>query len=713
MDIATPAESEVRPRGDEAARVLNVSAGIVLLAWAGILADFGPVVSRILDNVHWTVAYTGAAWLGWIGVRRAERPDERETRRWFALGLSAYAVGQLLWVAQVIADWTPFPGPTDLGCGALGPASVWALWTALRAHGKSGRARAAALDAAMLATTALVVILAVYLPLRGDLRWPAMVVLIAYPAGFFAAAGVALVLALTFRLGLERRWLAVFAALFLSGSLWMQWNALLLRGAQGDGSLLNFLFSPCALALGWAALRWEARPVENADRDRLYEAILRILPLAAVVGAATALVLVLVLPGFSETLRVVVGLGAIVVVGLATARQTLLISERERLLEAERQARESEARFKALFDHAPDGVLIFENDFVVEANDGARRLFGGEAGDLIGLAPVDLLAGGPEETGHAARALEERVAAARAGRTQHFECRARTVEGTPFEAEVGLGRIETGERVLLQAWVRDISARKRAERTLIDLNTQLERRVEARTEELRAKNRELETFTYSVSHDLKAPLRGIDGYSRLLLEDHAESLDDEGRRFLGSVRQASLHMGQLIDDLLAYSQIERRAPAVAPVRPRAVARGILATLKPEIERRGLRVRLEIPEELTVRADAQGLTIALRNLIDNAMKFTRDAAEPEIEIGGRAAGGEGLLWVRDNGIGFDMRFVGRIFDIFQRLHRTEDYPGTGVGLAIVRKAMERAGGRTWAESTPGRGATFHLQLPLSE
>ncbi len=690
-----------------------MSAAIVVVAWTGILCDFGPIVSRILDNVHWTVAYTGAAWLGWIGVRRAERADERETRRWFALGLSAYAIGQILWVGQVILDWTPFPGPTDLGCGALGPAFVWALWTALRTHAKAGRGHAAALDAAMLATTALVVILAIYLPLRGDLDWPAMLVLIAYPAGFFAAAGVALVLALTFRLGLDRRWLAVFVALFLSGSLWMQWNALLLRGAQGDGSLLNFLFSPCALALGWAALRWEARPVEDDGRDQLYEAILRVLPLAAVLGAATALVLVLVLPGFSETLRVVVGLGAIIVVGLATARQALLISERERLLEAERKARESEARFKALFDHAPDGVLLLENGLVSEANAGACRLFGGEAADLAGLAATALLASGPDEAGDDAQRLADRIAAAGRGHPQHFECRARTLEGTPFEAEMGLGLVESGERVLLQAWVRDISARKRAERTLLDLNTELERRVEARTAELRAKNRELETFTYSVSHDLKAPLRGIDGYSRLLLEDHAESLDGEGRRFLGAVRQASLHMAQLIDDLLAYSQIERRAPAVGPVRPRAVARGILATLEPEIERRGMRVRLDIPEELTVRADAQGLTIALRNLVDNAMKFTRDATEPEIEIGGCAAAGSGLLWVRDNGIGFDMRFVGRIFDIFQRLHRSEDYPGTGVGLAIVRKAMERTGGRAWAESTPGRGATFHLQLPLSE
>lgn len=257
----------------------------------------------------------------------------------------------------------------------------------------------------------------------------------------------------------------------------------------------------------------------------------------------------------------------------------------------------------------------------------------------------------------------------------------------------------------------DITRLKQAEHAVRALNETLELRVAQRTAELQAKNHELETFTYSVSHDLKAPLRGIDGYSRLLLEDYADKLDDEGRRFLTSVRQASAHMAQLIDDLLSYSQMERRTITLVSVTP-AVALGSLPVrYEDEMRERNGTLTLALPESC-VLADPRGLAMALRNLIDNAFKFTHAINAPSIEIGGRAEANVMVLWVRDNGIGFDMKYAERIFDIFQRLHRAEDYPGTGIGLAIVRKAMERMGGRAWAESTPGGGATFYLELPLS-
>ncbi|MDT7834588.1 PAS domain-containing sensor histidine kinase [Aquabacterium sp. OR-4] len=241
------------------------------------------------------------------------------------------------------------------------------------------------------------------------------------------------------------------------------------------------------------------------------------------------------------------------------------------------------------------------------------------------------------------------------------------------------------------------------------LNAQLD----ATVGHIRRVNRELETFTYSVSHDLKAPLRGIDGYGRLLQRDHAQQLDEEGRQFLGHIRQATQHMGQLIDDLLAYSRLERRSVALGTVALAPLAQAVIQALHEAVAERGASITLNLPDGLQAQADGQGLEIALRNLIDNALKFGRQGVPLTIELGGEQRPDGGVaLWVRDNGIGFDMRFQERIFEIFQRLHRAEDYPGTGVGLAIVRKAMERMGGTASAHGQPGAGAVFRLELPGS-
>ncbi|TCT21358.1 ATP-binding protein [Thiobaca trueperi] len=296
-------------------------------------------------------------------------------------------------------------------------------------------------------------------------------------------------------------------------------------------------------------------------------------------------------------------------------------------------------------------------------------------------------------------------------RPYDLELEMTTVKGTrKWVRTIGLPVLESGRVARLEGAIQDITDRRQREDEIRQLNAELEERVAARTAELATINKELETFSYSVSHDLKAPLRGIDGYSRLLLEDHLEQLDAEGRLFLANVRQGVTQMNDLIEDLLAYSRMERRGMLGIPVDLAQLIERVLVERGEDINARHGVVRLDLDDELIAQADPDGLAIVLRNLLDNAVKFSRTDRPPEIDIHGKVMEESIILSIQDNGIGFDMQFHDRIFEIFQRLQRAEDYPGTGVGLAMVRKAMLRMGGRVRAESAPGAGATFHLELP---
>jgi signal transduction histidine kinase len=234
---------------------------------------------------------------------------------------------------------------------------------------------------------------------------------------------------------------------------------------------------------------------------------------------------------------------------------------------------------------------------------------------------------------------------------------------------------------------------------------ELEEQVRARTEALTLANKELESFSYSVSHDLRAPLRAVDGFARILEEDYAQKLDDEGRRLLGVVRASALRMGRLIDDLLAFSRLARQDASKQRLDMTLLAREVAGELA-----NGAPARIEIGELPAARADRAMMRQVWANLIGNALKYSGKVAEPRIEIGGRAAPAENVYWVRDNGVGFDMRYVGKLFGVFQRLHTGDEFDGTGVGLAIVQRVVARHGGRVAAESAPGAGARFHVTLP---
>jgi len=238
------------------------------------------------------------------------------------------------------------------------------------------------------------------------------------------------------------------------------------------------------------------------------------------------------------------------------------------------------------------------------------------------------------------------------------------------------------------------------------LNAGLERRVAERTAQLEVSNQELESFCYSVSHDLRAPLRAMDGYARIFEETYGDRIDDEGRRLLGVVHGEAQRMGQLIDDLLAFSRCGRSAMQQSDVDMNALAREVIAELAPSCPQ----ARIDLDDLPPAHGDRALLRQVWLNLIGNACKYSAMIAEPSIAIGGRTNGMDCEYWVRDNGAGFDMKYAGKLFGVFERLHRQDEFQGTGVGLAIVHRIVSRHGGRVWAEGKVNEGASFYFALP---
>jgi PAS domain S-box-containing protein len=230
----------------------------------------------------------------------------------------------------------------------------------------------------------------------------------------------------------------------------------------------------------------------------------------------------------------------------------------------------------------------------------------------------------------------------------------------------------------------------------------IEETVRLRTADLSAANQELETFSYSVSHDLRAPLRAVDGFSHALLEDHGDSLPPQAREYLDEIRRAAGRMAQLIDDLLQLSRVTRAPLQVTEVDLSALVRAVSRMLEGE-------VTLHVEEGLRAMGDERLLRIVFENLLSNAWKFTSRTARPEVWFGVTRHEGHRAFFVRDNGVGFDMRYAGRLFAAFQRLHSEKDFPGTGIGLATVQRIVRRHGGRVWASSAPGQGATIFFAL----
>jgi signal transduction histidine kinase len=286
----------------------------------------------------------------------------------------------------------------------------------------------------------------------------------------------------------------------------------------------------------------------------------------------------------------------------------------------------------------------------------------------------------------------------------------RQFSGGDFSARIGkpYPRGEIGELMVALDHAFELMQAQRNE--IQTLNANLERRVAERTVQLEASVKELEDFTYTVSHDLRAPLRAIGGFSRILTEDHGGRLDDEGRRLLGVIDNNSRKMGALIDDLLDFSRLGRKALSTAPIDMKRLVEEVLGGLEVPGERRPGVVLGEIPP---ARGDATLVKQVWANLLGNAIKFSGKREQPVIEVSGREDGAETVYCVKDNGAGFDMQYYDQLFGVFRRLHGAHEFTGTGVGLAIVQRVVTRHGGRVWAEGKVGEGAAFYFSLPTGK
>jgi PAS domain S-box-containing protein len=275
-------------------------------------------------------------------------------------------------------------------------------------------------------------------------------------------------------------------------------------------------------------------------------------------------------------------------------------------------------------------------------------------------------------------------------------------------SKFSIARDNDGKTTLICAFIHDISERKQAEAEIRKLNQELEQRVSKRTAELEAANKELEAFSYTVSHDLRTPLRAIDGFSHILLEDYTDKLDDEGKRLLNVVRDNTSRMGQLIDDILKFSRSGRSEINFFKIDMERLARAVFAELQSADAES--KVQLEVEAIPPARGDSAMLRQVLTNLLSNAIKFSRTRATPRIQVGATIDGNETIYFVKDNGVGYDMQYADKLFGVFQRLHGIDEFEGTGIGLAIVKRIIRRHGGRVWAEGRVNEGATFYFSLP---
>lgn len=367
------------------------------------------------------------------------------------------------------------------------------------------------------------------------------------------------------------------------------------------------------------------------------------------------------------------------------------------------EQKREEARLAALLEAAPDAMVVVNKDGkIVLGNSQVERTFGYKQEELL-QQDIDILVPGRLRAAHAslrAMVFEEPVFRPT---DEGMELYAIHKDGHEFPVEVTMSPLETEDGLLVSSAIRDVTERKKIDLAIRALNRDLEKR----NADLDSVNKELEAFTYSVAHDLRAPLRHIHGFARILAEDYGQSFEPDARELLQDIQKGADRMGSLIDDLLNLSRIVRREVRFQIAGLRSIVDDIIA--EQALETSGRQVCWQIDELPFVECDPGLIKQVYSNLITNALKYTRPRKVAEITVGKMQTEDGTVFFVRDNGVGFNMKYADKLFGVFQRLHRSEDFEGTGVGLATVQRIIQKHNGRIWAEAEVDKGATFYFTL----